>query len=127
MSLENIFTLPSEYNDLRDSLRSLSENEIAPFAREVDEDHRYPQEAHDALVKSGLFAAHVPSEFGGDGADALATCIIIEEDVESKMMGMNGVSHTKSWYCLGVGMVRSENSSNVKSQGYTVLTKISGN
>ncbi len=79
MSLENIFTLPSEYNELRDSLRSLSENEIAPFAREVDEDHRYPQEAHDALVKSGLFAAHVPAEFGGDGADALATCIIIEE------------------------------------------------
>jgi len=79
MSLEDIFTLPSEYNDLRDSARSLSENEIAPHAHAVDEDHRYPQEAHDALVKSGLYAAHVPTEFGGDGADALATCIIIEE------------------------------------------------
>lgn len=79
MSLEDIFTLPSEYNDLRDSVRSLAEKEIAPHARAVDEDHRYPQEAHDALVKSGLFAAHVPIEFGGDGADALATCIIIEE------------------------------------------------
>jgi alkylation response protein AidB-like acyl-CoA dehydrogenase len=79
MSLEDIFTLPSEYNDLRDSVRSLSENEIAPHAHPVDEDHRYPQEAHNALVKAGLFAAHVPTEFGGDGADALATCIIIEE------------------------------------------------
>jgi len=79
MSLEDIFTLPSEYNDLRDSVRSLSENEIAPHAHAVDEDHRYPQEAHNALVKAGLFAAHVPAEFGGDGADALATCIIIEE------------------------------------------------
>jgi len=79
MSLEDIFTLPSEYNDLRDSVRSLSENEIAPHAHAVDEDHRYPQEAHNALVKAGLFAAHVPTEFGGDGADALATCIIIEE------------------------------------------------
>jgi alkylation response protein AidB-like acyl-CoA dehydrogenase len=79
MSLEEIFTLPSEYNDLRDSVRSLAEKEIAPHARAVDEDHRYPQEAHDALVKSGLFAAHVPTEFGGDGADALAACIIIEE------------------------------------------------
>ena len=79
MSLEDIFTLPSEYNDLRDSARSLSENEIAPHAHAVDEDHRYPQEAHDALFKSGLYAAHVPTEFGGDGADALATCIIIEE------------------------------------------------
>ncbi|MEN9622650.1 MAG: hypothetical protein RLZZ307_382, partial [Actinomycetota bacterium] len=32
MSLENIFTLPSEYNDLRDSVRALSEKEIAPHA-----------------------------------------------------------------------------------------------
>ena len=79
MSLENIFTLPAEYNDLRDSVRALAEKEIAPFARAVDEEHRYPQEAHNALVKSALFAAHVPTENGGDGADALATCIIIEE------------------------------------------------
>lgn len=79
MSLENLYTLPSEYNELRESLRALSEKEIAPHAQAVDADHRYPQEAHDALVKAGLFAAHVPTEFGGDGADALATCIIIEE------------------------------------------------
>ncbi len=79
MSLENIFTLPAEYNDLRQSVRALAEKEIAPFARAVDEEHRYPQEAHNALVKSALFAAHVPTENGGDGADALATCIIIEE------------------------------------------------
>ena len=79
MSLENVFTLPAEYNDLRDSVRALAEKEIAPFARAVDEEHRYPQEAHNALVKSALFAAHVPTENGGDGADALATCIIIEE------------------------------------------------
>lgn len=79
MSLENIFTLPAEYNDLRQSVRALAEKEIAPFARTVDEEHRYPQEAHNALVKSALFAAHVPTENGGDGADALATCIIIEE------------------------------------------------
>jgi alkylation response protein AidB-like acyl-CoA dehydrogenase len=79
MSLEDIYTLPSEYVALRESIRTLSEKEIAPHARAVDEDHRYPQEAHDALIKSGLYAAHVPTEFGGDGADALATCIIIEE------------------------------------------------
>jgi len=79
MSLEDIFTLPAEYNELRSSVRALSEKEIAPFAQAVDADHRYPQEAHNALVKAGLFAAHVPTEFGGDGADALAACLIIEE------------------------------------------------
>ena len=79
MSLGDIFTLPAEYNELRSSVRALSEKEIAPFAQAVDADHRYPQEAHNALVKAGLFAAHVPTEFGGDGADALAACLIIEE------------------------------------------------
>ena len=77
--MENLFDLPSEYKELRASVRALAEKEIAPFAQAVDEEHRFPQEAKDALVKNGLYAAHVPSEFGGDGADALATVLIIEE------------------------------------------------
>ena len=77
--MENLFDLPSEYKELRASVRALSEKEIAPHAQAVDEDHRFPQEAKNALIKSGLYAAHVPTEFGGDGADALATVLIIEE------------------------------------------------
>jgi alkylation response protein AidB-like acyl-CoA dehydrogenase len=77
--MENVFDLPFEYKELRASVRALSEKEIAPFAHAVDEDHRFPQEAKDALVKNGLYAAHVPTAFGGDGADALATVLIIEE------------------------------------------------
>jgi alkylation response protein AidB-like acyl-CoA dehydrogenase len=77
--MENIFDLPSEYKELRASVRALSEKEIAPHAQAVDEDHRFPQEAKTALIKNGLYAAHVPTEFGGDGADALATVLIIEE------------------------------------------------
>lgn len=75
----DLFALPSEYQDLRDSVRALAEKEIAPHAHAVDEDHRYPQEASDALIKANLHAAHVPAEFGGEGADALAVAIIIEE------------------------------------------------
>jgi alkylation response protein AidB-like acyl-CoA dehydrogenase len=77
--MENLFDLPSEYKELRASVRALAENEIAPHAQAVDEEHRFPQEAKNALVKNGLYAAHVPAEFGGDGADALATVLIIEE------------------------------------------------
>jgi len=77
--MENFFDLPSEYKELRTSVRALSEKEIAPHAQAVDEDHRFPQEAKVALIKNGLYAAHVPTEFGGDGADALATVLIIEE------------------------------------------------
>ena len=52
MTLKGVFELPEEYQDLRESVRALSEKEIAPFAHAVDEDHRYPQEAHDSLLKN---------------------------------------------------------------------------
>lgn len=77
--MEPLFSLPEEYQALRESVRSLAEKKIAPFAKEVDEEARYPKEAEEALQGAGLAAAHVPTEFGGDGADALAVVIIIEE------------------------------------------------
>lgn len=77
--MEQLFSLPEEYHALRESVRALAEKKIAPFAKEVDEEARYPKEAAEALQGAGLAAAHVPTEFGGDGADALAVVIIIEE------------------------------------------------
>jgi alkylation response protein AidB-like acyl-CoA dehydrogenase len=68
-----------EYKALRESVSALAQKKILPFAHDVDENARYPQEAADALQQAGLAAAHVPEEFGGQGADALATVIIIEE------------------------------------------------
>ncbi len=76
---DGLFELPTEYGDLRESVKALAEREIAPYAHEVDENSRFPQEAFDALQKAGLAAAHVPTEFGGEGADALAVVIIVEE------------------------------------------------
>ncbi|MGW6582933.1 acyl-CoA dehydrogenase [Streptomyces globisporus] len=71
---------PAEEHDmLRETIRALAESKIAPFAAAVDEESRFPQEALDALVSSDLAAVHVPEEYGGAGADALATVIVIEE------------------------------------------------
>ncbi|GHF77561.1 acyl-CoA dehydrogenase [Streptomyces thermodiastaticus] len=71
---------PSEEHDmLRDAVRSLAEAKIAPYAAAVDEEGRFPQEALEALVANDLHAVHVPEEYGGAGADALATVIVIEE------------------------------------------------
>jgi alkylation response protein AidB-like acyl-CoA dehydrogenase len=76
---EVLFDLPTEYVELRSSVRSLAEKEIAPYARAVDEEARFPTEAFVALQRAGLAAAHVPTQFGGQGADALGVVIIIEE------------------------------------------------
>ncbi len=75
----DLFALPEEHESLREAIRALSEKEIEPYAADVDENSRFPQEALDALNASGFNAIHVPEEFGGQGADSVAACIVIEE------------------------------------------------
>ena len=75
----DLFRTNEDHEALREAVRAVAEGKIAPYAAAVDEEARYPQEAHDALVASDFFAPHIPEEYDGVGADALATCIVIEE------------------------------------------------
>ncbi|MFJ4675730.1 MULTISPECIES: acyl-CoA dehydrogenase family protein [unclassified Kitasatospora] len=75
----DLYRLGEEHEMLRESVRALAEAKIAPFAAAVDEEGRFPQEALDALRAADLHAVHVPEEYGGAGADALATVLVIEE------------------------------------------------
>ncbi len=74
-----LFALSEEHQAVREAVRSICDAKVAPYAAEVDAQARYPQEAHEALLSSDFHAPHVPMEYGGAGADALATCIVIEE------------------------------------------------
>jgi len=73
------FRLPDEHEQLRSVLRDLCETQIAPYAADVDEHARFPDEALKALNSAGFSAVHIPEEYGGQGADAVAGCIVIEE------------------------------------------------
>jgi alkylation response protein AidB-like acyl-CoA dehydrogenase len=73
------FRLPDEHNQLRSVLRDLCEKEIAPYAADVDAKARYTDEALAALTASGFAAIHIPEEYGGEGGDSVAACIVIEE------------------------------------------------
>lgn len=73
------FRLPDEYIALREAIGDLAEQQIAPYAKDVDEEERFPQEALDALNAAGFNAIHVPEEYGGQGGDSLAAVIVIEE------------------------------------------------
>ncbi|MCT1986820.1 acyl-CoA dehydrogenase family protein [Dermacoccus abyssi] len=75
----DLYTISEEHEALREAIRPVCENKIAPHAADVDEESRFPSEALDALVEAGLAAPHVPEEYGGAGIDALGTCIVIEE------------------------------------------------
>jgi alkylation response protein AidB-like acyl-CoA dehydrogenase len=75
----DVFQLPDEHVELRAVLRDLCEKEIAPYAADVDEKARYTDEALAALTSSGFAAIHIPEEYGGQGGDSVAACIVIEE------------------------------------------------
>ncbi|AFM20529.1 acyl-CoA dehydrogenase (plasmid) [Mycolicibacterium chubuense NBB4] len=75
----DLFTLPDEHMELRGVLRDLCEKQIGPHAANVDEEARYTDEALAALTSSGFAAIHVPEEYGGQGGDSVAACIVVEE------------------------------------------------
>jgi len=73
------YRLPEEHVLLRDTVRQLAEDKIAPRAAEVDATGEFPWDVYDALRKAELHAVHIPEEYGGVGADSLATALVIEE------------------------------------------------
>ena len=73
------YALSEEHVTLRDAVRHLVADKVTPYAADVDETAAFPRAAYDALRAADLHAVHVPEEYGGNGADALATCLVIEE------------------------------------------------
>ena len=64
---------------LRAAVRELAEDKIAPRAAEIDETGEFPWDVYEALRANEFHAIHIPERFGGQGGDALAACLVIEE------------------------------------------------
>src|SRR5689334_15572071 len=80
-----MYALSEEHQAIREAVRAVCDAKVAPFAADVDEKARYPEEAAAALQAADFAAPHVPEAYGGAGADALATCIVIEEVARADM------------------------------------------
>jgi alkylation response protein AidB-like acyl-CoA dehydrogenase len=74
-----VYDLSDEHEMLRETVRALADDKIAPRAAETDETAEFPQDVYEALVQADLHAVHIPEAYEGAGADALATVIVIEE------------------------------------------------
>ncbi|GHJ15978.1 acyl-CoA dehydrogenase family protein [Micromonospora sp. AKA38] len=73
------YQLPEEHAAVREAVRDVCDDKVAPHAAIADETAQFPQNAYDALRAADFHAPHIPVEYGGAGADALATAIVIEE------------------------------------------------
>jgi alkylation response protein AidB-like acyl-CoA dehydrogenase len=74
-----MYALSDEHQAIREAVRAVCDAKVAPHAAEVDESGEFPQASYDALAAADFAAPHIGEEYGGAGADALATCIVIEE------------------------------------------------
>ncbi|HMG28693.1 MAG TPA: acyl-CoA dehydrogenase family protein, partial [Jiangellaceae bacterium] len=75
----DLYRLTDEHEAVRDAVRAVCTDKVAPHAAEVDETGTFPQASYDALRAAEFHAPHIPEQYGGAGADALATCLVIEE------------------------------------------------
>jgi alkylation response protein AidB-like acyl-CoA dehydrogenase len=64
---------------IRQSVRSFAEKEIAPVARQLDEEETFSVELTSKMAELGLFGIVVPEEFGGQGCDYLSYIAAVEE------------------------------------------------
>src|SRR5690349_12231742 len=74
-----MYQVPEEHEAVRAAVRDVCEGKVAPNAASVDESGEFPQASYDALRAADFHAPHIPEPYGGVGADALATVIVIEE------------------------------------------------
>ena len=71
--------LSDEQRDLRDAVRVLADERIAPRAAAIDETAEFPWDVVELLAQQDVLALPFPVEHGGLGADLLSVCLAIEQ------------------------------------------------
>ena len=75
----DIYRPTEEHEAFRAAVREVCDAKVAPNAAEADELGEFPKASYEALRAADFHAPHIPEEYDGVGADALATVIVIEE------------------------------------------------
>lgn len=73
------FNLGETADMLRDTVRSYSQDRIAPLAEKIDRDDWFPRELWPEMGELGLHGITVEEEWGGSGLGYLEHCIAMEE------------------------------------------------
>src|ERR1700722_7708614 len=73
------FSLTSEQQQLRRTVREFAEAEIAPHVMEWDEASRFPSEIIPKLAELGLMGVIFPENYGGAGLGYIEYALAIEE------------------------------------------------
>mgnify|MGYP006063893585 FL=1 len=73
------FGFNQDLNQLKDTVYKFAQNEIAPLAKEVDENNEFPNFLWEKFGELGLLGITADEDYGGTGLNYLSHCIVMEE------------------------------------------------
>lgn len=71
--------LTTEQKLIRDSIRNWVNHTVVPIIEESAENNQFPKHFIKELGSIGAFGAHIPTEYGGGGLDAISYGLIMQE------------------------------------------------
>lgn len=96
------FDLTDEQLMVQNSIREFAANEIAPVAREYDEQEKFPRAQLAGLAELGLMGMIIPEEYGGAGFDSVSYALALEEIAKADASVAVIVSVTNSVCCFPI-------------------------
>jgi alkylation response protein AidB-like acyl-CoA dehydrogenase len=78
-ALADLYTLPQEYLDFRETISQIARERIAPRAAEIDQRAEYPQDLRALLAEHDVLGLPFDVEHGGTGTGTLMLAMAIEE------------------------------------------------
>src|ERR1700722_13864491 len=78
-ALSDLYTLPQEHLDFRDTIREIAQERIAPRAAAIDEQAEYPRDLRKLLAEQDILGLPFELEHGGTGTGTLMLNMAIEE------------------------------------------------
>jgi len=78
-ALAELYTIPQEHLDFRDTIRQIAQERIAPRAAEIDERAEYPHDLRRLLAEQDILGLPFEPEHGGTGTGTLMLNMAIEE------------------------------------------------
>ena len=64
-ALAELYTIPQEYVDFRDTIRQIAREQVAPRAAEIDEQAAYPHDLRKLLAEHDVLGLPFDTEHGG--------------------------------------------------------------
>ncbi len=78
-ALAELYTIPQEHLDFRDTIRQMARERIAPRAAEIDEKAEYPHDLRQLLAEQDVLGLPFDTEHGGTGTGTLMLNMAVEE------------------------------------------------